>query len=752
MSPQAQGQALVRTRPRPGLRQALACLLLVLWAAAPAMAATEGAETSATALRRFALIVGANNGGSSRERLHYAGSDARAMSGVLAQLGGIPSQDSALLLEPNPAALVTALEQLGARIATARGPGRRVELLFYYSGHSDDSGLLLGEERLPYSVLRASIDRAAADVTIAILDSCSAGSFTRLKGGVQRPPFLIDTSVRVSGHAFLASSSANEAAQESDRIGSSFFTHYLISGLRGAADVSGDGRVTLNEAYNFAFNETLARTEKTLSGAQHPAYDIQLAGTGDVVMTDLRDPSARLELPRELQGRLYVRSRSGSLTAELTKLGGSRITLALEPGPYQVTVERDGRIYETQIDLAPGQTGTLMPALLAKVTGERTLLRGLGQDVRWVPVNFGVVPTLSINTLYGRRVLNNFSLNLLAGRSTSLRGLELGVFANTQTEDSLGIQFSGAYNSVGGSQLGIQLAMGVNVVGGSSLGIQLASAANIVGGNSAGFMMTAGLNLVGGQSWGFHLSAMDVVRSNFRGVQLAALAAFSGGQMSGMQLSMGLSQAGEVYGVQFGFINVGGHVHGAQLGFINIADRVDGAQIGFVNIARSVDGAAIGLLSLIKDGTHTLEVYGSDLMPFNLGMKLGSKRAYGIFGAGIDPIHDKIRWSYGFGLGAHFPIRMFFVDVDLMAHIMQPDITRYDSSPFSELTELRLLVGWQALPKLAIFVGPTVHVSVSNDPCCDGRVSMLGGAERSWDSGDLKIRLGPGFAVGLRAF
>ena len=52
---------------------------------------------------------------------------------------------------------------------------------------------------------------------------------------------------------------------------------------------------------------------------------------------------------------------------------------------------------------------------------------------------------------------------------------------------------------------------------------------------------------------------------------------------------------------------------------------------------------------------------------------LGSKRAYGIFGAGIDPIHDKIRWSYGFGLGAHFPIRMFFVDVDLMAHIMQPD-------------------------------------------------------------------------------
>ncbi|MGD8538948.1 MAG: hypothetical protein PVI66_09540 [Candidatus Aminicenantes bacterium] len=49
-----------------------------------------------------------------------------------------------------------------------------------------------------------------------------------------------------------------------------------------------DGRVTLNEAYHFAFNETLAQTEKSLSGPQHPYYNIQMAGTGDVVMTDIR--------------------------------------------------------------------------------------------------------------------------------------------------------------------------------------------------------------------------------------------------------------------------------------------------------------------------------------------------------------------------------------------------------------------------------------------------------------------------------
>ena len=58
----------------------------------------------------------------------------------------------------------------------------------------------------------------------------------------------------------MTSSSENEAAQESERLRGSFFTHALLTGVRGAADASGDGKVTLGEAYQFAFNETLAQT------------------------------------------------------------------------------------------------------------------------------------------------------------------------------------------------------------------------------------------------------------------------------------------------------------------------------------------------------------------------------------------------------------------------------------------------------------------------------------------------------------
>ena len=150
--------------------------------------------------------------------------------------------------------------------APARTPGVRRELLVYYSGHSDEDGLMVGRDRVGYDELRARVQRAPAELRVVILDSCASGAFTRRKGGVKRAPFLMDASTDMRGHAFLTSSAADERAQESDRISASYFTYYLVSGLRGAADVNQDQRVTLQEAYQFASQETLARTERSQAG------------------------------------------------------------------------------------------------------------------------------------------------------------------------------------------------------------------------------------------------------------------------------------------------------------------------------------------------------------------------------------------------------------------------------------------------------------------------------------------------------
>ena len=69
--------------------------------------------------------------------------------------------------------------------------------------------------------------------------------------------------VRAKSRSPLAATAASEDAQESDELRGSFFTHYLVSGLLGAADEDGDGAVTLAEAYDHAYAATLRATSRT---------------------------------------------------------------------------------------------------------------------------------------------------------------------------------------------------------------------------------------------------------------------------------------------------------------------------------------------------------------------------------------------------------------------------------------------------------------------------------------------------------
>jgi hypothetical protein len=308
-----------------------------------------------TALRRFAMFVGSNAGGSDRVTLRYAEEDAKRMATVLEELGGVVPGDTLLLLGAGGRELQAGFRRIAERIHEAQPNARRTEFVFYYSGHSDEQGILLGEELVTYRDLKASIDGVQADVNIAILDSCSSGAFTRLKGGTRQPPFLLDESSQMKGHAFLTSSSADEAAQESDRIEGSFFTHYLIAGMRGAADSTRDGQISLNEAYAYAFSETLARTESTTGGAQHPSYNIQLTGTGDLTVTDLRVSSSGVWLQEDVAGRLFVRDPQGRLVVEVRKDPNVSVLLALPAGTYLVRLEQEGRYYESTVDLRVGR-------------------------------------------------------------------------------------------------------------------------------------------------------------------------------------------------------------------------------------------------------------------------------------------------------------------------------------------------------------------------------------------------------------
>ena len=97
----------------------------------------------------------------------------------------------------------------------------------------------------------------------------------------------------------LTSSASDEDSQESDLIGGSYFSHHLASGLLGGADSSGDGRVTLFEAYAYAYDRTVADTAESAAGAQHPTFSYDLAGNGDLVLTDVAARHEGVYFPRE---------------------------------------------------------------------------------------------------------------------------------------------------------------------------------------------------------------------------------------------------------------------------------------------------------------------------------------------------------------------------------------------------------------------------------------------------------------------
>jgi hypothetical protein len=474
-------------RHQPNWSLALLGAILVAAVAVPA--------TEAEDLRRFALIAGANDGGANRIRLSYADDDARSFERVLAEMGGLAPNDTLVLEDPTPAALTTAFKTIEDMLRGA--DGARTELIFYYSGHSDDFGLLLAGEEYSYQELRARIQSVGADVRVAIVDSCSSGALTRSKGGGRRPAFLSDQTTALEGHAFLTSSSASEAAQESDRLGASFFTHHLVSGLRGAADTSGDGLVTLDEAYQHAFQATLASTELTQFGPQHPSYDINLNGSGQLVLTDLRQTNAHLVAGADVSGTVFVRDADGSLVAELHNAPGQVSTLGLAAGSYRVTVEQNGELRGGDVVVAAGSATAIESSSLRRLRRERTVARGdavePGLPSTYQPFQLGFLPNIALGPDFSlvpnSHLVHAVNLNVLIGTSAGIQGADLAGVSTTAYGDVRGFQGAGVLTVAHGS-----------ITGGQSGGVVAIAGGEVRGFQGAGTLALAGSTVTGGQA------------------------------------------------------------------------------------------------------------------------------------------------------------------------------------------------------------------------------------------------------------
>jgi caspase domain-containing protein len=765
--------------PLPAIAAALFLLfligLLLVATASFAAAAPSPAPGPTVRLRRFVLLAGVDDGGPTRTRLRYAGTDARAMGRVLQTLGGVAPEDIVIVSTANRAAFDTAFADIEQRLRAGATGGVRRELLVYYSGHSDEDGLMIGRDRLGYDELRARVQRAPADLRVVILDSCASGAFTRRKGGVKRPPFLLDASTDMRGHAFLTSSAADERAQESDRIAASFFTHYLVSGLRGAADVNQDRRVTLQEAYQFASQETLARTERSQAGPQHAAYEFDLAGTGDMVVTDVRGTQSGLVLTPELGGRITVREANGALVAELRKPAGNTIELGLEPGAYVVAMDSGTTIFQANIALTAGKHTSLAAAAFhAAGPREATVARGgepaaaAGEPAATVtsatapppaaePTSFKLI--LFPRAADAQANVHGLSFGFIADRSRRVHGLQLAIGWAQTDEDFYGLQLSAGANLVQGHIKGAQITAGANILRGSGRGLQLVGGGNIVDGSYVGAQIAGGINTVsdsmnglqmaGGANWAGDGHGLQVAG----GVNLAKV-------FDGVQLAP-VNYAETVTGTQIGVVNTARYsASGFRLGVVNATRDGHGFQLGVINVARHHDGESFALINIIGNGIHDVSLFATDVMATNIGFKLGGRHLYTNLIAGYQPGDDLAagperftagskRFATGVGIGWRFPVErgpLAYVELEADSLQVRPVWKWTGDAP--SIASLRLQAGLRLAPYFVLLAGAGVNVAVATD----GRDADLGwGLPQNVNrSGATTVRIYPGLLLGLQ--
>ncbi len=332
------------------------------------------ASVSVAAPTRVAIVYGHNGADGPRAPLRYAELDAARMAQTLTELGQVDPADLKLLQGRPIAELTQALHWAKERVA-----GRDAVLLVYLSAHADARrGLLPGKEALGWPELKAAIAATGATVRVTIVDGCQSAGIIEA-GARAVPAFELEADpLTVKGEVFITTSAVDEPSVEAGAFQGSVFSQHLLAGLRGAADRSGDGRISLDEAYRYAF-------ERTQGGAtgQHAAFANRLSGYGELTLTSLERASG-LVPPERAQVLTVREARSGSPLISVRE--PDRHRLALPPGRYDVVIERDGAVREGRVEVVPHQFVALADERLTASSRQPLVVRLVDSACVWVDV------------------------------------------------------------------------------------------------------------------------------------------------------------------------------------------------------------------------------------------------------------------------------------------------------------------------------------------------------------------------------
>ncbi|MEE2788019.1 MAG: caspase family protein [Myxococcota bacterium] len=399
------------------------------------------AETAEKPLRLL-LAAGQNTGLPSEVVLKYAEQDAAAYAQVMRRYGHIQPGNLVLLRDASRESIQTAIERFTRRAAAHSGD---TILFFYYSGHADNQSLHLRGQRLNLAELEAALNGVNAKLRVAVIDACRSEDDTQAKGFGRSTAFSLKLKAPngMKGVVTVRSSSEGEQSQESSNLRGAVFSHYFLTALRGAADHDHDQQVSLNEAYTYAYRQTVQRSAASSGNVMHPSVELNIEGVGALIMTQTADNLAQVVLPREADTRYLVyERRSGAVRAEVWADPSRELRIPVPSGQYLIQRRQGARSGAMVLALEENESKTVKPSGFRSVP--ETVLAAKGGRLRLVhhEIRAGYSPTLSASDRWMNRLYARYGLGMITW--TVSAGFELGqVEYNTQDDRRTERHFGG---------------------------------------------------------------------------------------------------------------------------------------------------------------------------------------------------------------------------------------------------------------------------------------------------------------------
>jgi hypothetical protein len=319
------------------------------------------------------------------------------------------------------------------------------------------------------------------------------------------------------------------------------------------------------------------------------------------------------------------------------------------------------------------------------------------QEVRTFQVSF--LPSWGTNRLTNGLVTNKYSLNIIAGYSANIDGVEIGAVANIIRQEMNGVQIGGAVNVVGRDVNGVQVAGVVNTNLGDMDGVQVAGAVNRVKGDINGLQISGVINSAAVKS------ADSLSLKGWNG-QVTGGINLHGGERINMQASGVYNQANSVDGIQItGGINyVKGTTNGIQAaGLYNRTYKLRGIQFGLINHADTIEnGFPIGLINIIKNGYRKWEFTTDETFYINAAYKTGGRNLYSFLKVGAGKY---LNAAYGVGYTTN-PNRKFSVNLDLSGSALFNTDSDFDVFA-GDIWRAQLGFNFKVSNKMLITTGPS---------------------------------------------